>query len=310
MIYNVCYSNLELYKMDSTDFKILKILNENSRRSYLGISKELEISANAVQKRVNEMIGEGVIISFEIGFDAQLLKLNTCISDIKLKGKFITSEIISELKKIPNIFFFAFTIGNVFTVMFHYESTKDLEQIIEQISLVKNVSNVITSIPRSQQSIKLAPSSLDWKIINCLNHNVRKKNHEVAKELGVSTKTIKRRLDRLLKEGVIVFTLSVDLSKAKNCIIFLLIVDIKTGVKKEKIKSQIKNQFSDIWAEEGPVQPSIVFFMYAKTLSEIGSVLEEVKKMSGVKTATISLCTGCYRFNDWYDKKLEEMAKR
>jgi len=40
-------------------------------------------------------------------------------------------------------------------------------------------------------------SPLDWKIIHSLNHNARKRNHEITEELRVSPKTVKRRLDRL-----------------------------------------------------------------------------------------------------------------
>jgi len=50
--------------------------------------------------------------------------------------------------------------------------------------------------------------------------------------------------------------------------------------------------------------------MYAKTLSEIGGVVEEVKEISGVKNAYASLYTSYYRFTEWYDKRIEEMTKR
>ena len=66
--------------MDSMDFEILKILNKNSRKPFLTIGKKLGISGTAVQKRVAKMVEEGVIISFEVGFDLSLLQLNTCIA--------------------------------------------------------------------------------------------------------------------------------------------------------------------------------------------------------------------------------------
>lgn len=60
--------------MDSVDFKILRILDKDGRRSFLSIGKELEITGTAVQKRVKRMIDEGVIVSFEVGFDTSLLQ--------------------------------------------------------------------------------------------------------------------------------------------------------------------------------------------------------------------------------------------
>lgn len=295
--------------MDTADFRILEILNKNSRKSYLSIAKDLGISGKTVQKRIERMIREGVILSFEIGFDASLLGLNTCIADIKLKGEFTKHEIIAEFKKIPNIYFVTCAIGNILTLIFHYYNSKELENIIERISFIEHVSNVETNIPRGHHFTEVDISPLDWKIIHRLNHNARKKNHEIASELEVSPKTIKRRLDKLVKDRIIYFTIDVDSSKAKNFTTYVLIVKLETGVKKEKIYKEIKNKFGNIWATVGPVQPSIAFFMYSRSLSQIEDVVEQVKMITEVKTANIALYTSFHRFTEWYDKKIENMTK-
>ena len=219
-------------------------------------------------------------------------------------------ETVAEFKRIPNILFAICAINNRYTILFYYSASQDLEETIERISLIKHVSNVETNIPRSHHSTDVILSLLDWKIIHSLNHDARKKNHEIAKELEVSPKTIKRRLNKLLKDRIIYFTMDVNLSRSKNYILYVLAVELETGVKKETMCAQIKNRFKDIWAMAGPVQPSIAFFMYAERLSEIGSVLEEVKRISGVKTVNALLYTNYYRFTGWCDKKIEAMTKK
>lgn len=296
-------------EMDSTDFRILKILNKNSRRSYRSIAKELGISGRAVQKRVNGMLSEGFIISFEVGFDPSLMGICACVTDIKLKSEAKISRTIRELKKIPNIHFVVCGIDNTLTSMIYYHNPKELEEILERISLIEHVSNVEPGIPRSRLSTDVKISLLDWKIIFSLNHNARKRNHEIAKELEVSPKTIKRKLDRLIRNKVLFFTVDVDLSKPKGLIVYVLSVDLETGVKKKKIYNEIKNKFGNIWAAVGPVQPAIAFFMYAKSLSEIGKVMEDVKRISGLKKVNISMYTSYHKFTGWYDKQIEKMVK-
>ena len=296
--------------MDTIDFKILKLLNRNSRSSFLSIARNLGLSGRAVQTRIKRMICGGVILSFDIGFDVSLLGLNACISNVWLKGDVSKSKLLSELKKIKNIYFVTFDINNTLTILFHYHSLKDLEKIIEKIGFIKHIAKINPQIPRSRHYTEVKLSSMDWKIILSLNHNARKKNHEVAKELGVSTKTIKRRLDRLIKDNVIFFTTDVDISKAKNYIIYVLSIGLEIGIKREKICSEIKNKFSTIWGMVGTVQPGIGLFMYAQQLSEIEDVVEEVKGINGVKTAKPLLCTSYHRFTEWYDKKLEDMTEK
>ena len=140
---------LERCKMDSLDFKILRIMNKDARRSLNSIAEELGISGTAVAKRIEGMVDEGVIKGFEVSFDPALLKLHVCISDVRLKGRYITSEIIGELEKIPEIFFVTSSMNDILTLMFYYESTKDMEIVIEKIGMIEPVSRIGTSVPRS-----------------------------------------------------------------------------------------------------------------------------------------------------------------
>lgn len=301
---------LEGCEMDSLDFKILKIMNGNARRSLKSIAEELGITGTAVAKRIEGMVSEGVVKSFEVTFDPALLRLNVCIANVYLKGRYITSEIISELERIQEIYFVTSSMNGTLTLMFYYESGEDLEMITEKIGMLKPVSRIETSIPRSHSIRDEFLSKLDWKLINSLNHDARKKNHKIAMELGVSTKTIKRRIDRLLKSGVVSFTVDVDLSKSKEHIIFLLVVDINTGVKKEKIREEIRKRYEDrIWSIEGPVHPSVVFFMYAETLSEIGYFVDDVKEITEVRDARAELYTDHYRFTKMLDERIKIEAE-
>jgi len=60
-------------------------------------------------------------------------------------------------------------------------------------------------------------------------------------------------LDRLIKNKVIYFRMDVDLSKATNHIIYVMGVELETGIKKEKIYNEITSKFSNIWGVIGPV---------------------------------------------------------
>jgi DNA-binding Lrp family transcriptional regulator len=53
-------------KIDETDRKIIKLLTDNGRMSYVDIEKELELSRVAVRERVNQLINEDVIERFTV----------------------------------------------------------------------------------------------------------------------------------------------------------------------------------------------------------------------------------------------------
>ena len=294
--------------MDFSDFSILSILNRNSRRSYLDIGKEIGLSGTAVRRRVENMVGSGLIHGFSILFDPSLLGLSTCIASVKSRGEAPRKRVIDELGRIGNIHFVTCATDNTLTMQLHYANSRELERAIDRIGEIKDVVNVDTGIPRSHLSTDIALSSMDWRIINSLNHDARKRNHIIAGELEISPKTVKRRLDRLVSEKVITFAVDVDLSRARGLVIYILVVELKTGINRKDIDREIKRKNSTIWSVAGSVHPSIILFMYAQQLSQIEEAVEGIKMMAGVRRVHASLYTSYHRFPDWLDRRIEKMS--
>ena len=59
--------------MDALDFKIIELLNENARKSFRQIAKELGVSMSTVSNRVKALEQEGVIIGYAPIIDSQML---------------------------------------------------------------------------------------------------------------------------------------------------------------------------------------------------------------------------------------------
>jgi Lrp/AsnC family transcriptional regulator, leucine-responsive regulatory protein len=58
-------------KMDEVDLKILKLLADNGRLSYVDIGKELNLSRVAVRERVNNLINNEVIEKFTVVINSE-----------------------------------------------------------------------------------------------------------------------------------------------------------------------------------------------------------------------------------------------
>ena len=56
--------NEDIIKLDETDIKILKIINDDVRISYRQISRDLGISVGTVHNRIDKMLKSGVIEKF------------------------------------------------------------------------------------------------------------------------------------------------------------------------------------------------------------------------------------------------------
>ncbi|MCA0756629.1 Lrp/AsnC family transcriptional regulator [Paenibacillus sp. N4] len=90
--------------LDPTDQKIVKLLHENGRMPYAKIGEQLNLSRVAIQKRVESLVGDGVIESFTI-------RLNTPNSgkgmavffEVEVEPRFV-EQVGHRLSEEPEVF--------------------------------------------------------------------------------------------------------------------------------------------------------------------------------------------------------------
>jgi len=73
--------------LDAFDYRILEILNDNSRLSYAEIGRMISLSQSATKERVQNLIDIGVIRKFSVDIDYSKLGYNLCVI-INIKNLF------------------------------------------------------------------------------------------------------------------------------------------------------------------------------------------------------------------------------
>jgi Lrp/AsnC family transcriptional regulator, leucine-responsive regulatory protein len=91
-----------------------------------------------------------------------------------------------------------------------------------------SILGISTSINKKDRPSIESLKDIDWQIIWSLHDNARKPVSEVAREVGVSTKTVKRRLDRLVKEELIEFYVVGDLNQSEE-LLFQVFIRLKSA---------------------------------------------------------------------------------
>ena len=92
----------ELSKMvDEVDERILSILREDSRKSFVEIAKIVNLSEAAIRRRVSNLIRSGVISRFTI--DTNVGPQANAISLLSVNPSFPTSDVSARLKKMKGV---------------------------------------------------------------------------------------------------------------------------------------------------------------------------------------------------------------
>ena len=194
--------------MDEIDLHIAKILLKNCRTTYRLIANELNLSLNAIFKRVQNLIDLGIIRAFTAR--PSLIALNGI--EVLIYGKTIgkdTTLISKELGLNNNTYFVGVAGGNLLYIGGFLHNLEELHEYIISMSKIGKLENTLTLIKKYPYRInpeKLI--DLDYKILENISTDGRKTLRDIGDEIKISTKTIQRHMNKMIEYDLVEFSIN------------------------------------------------------------------------------------------------------
>jgi len=133
--------------MDDLDYKIIEKLNQDARKSYREIARELDVSLTTISNRIKKIENEKIIERYiplinqeKIGYDL------TAVINVKIShGKLIeVQEKISKDKHVSNVYDITGDWDSL--IIAHFKDRKDLNSFIKNILSMDNVEKTNTQL--------------------------------------------------------------------------------------------------------------------------------------------------------------------
>jgi Lrp/AsnC family transcriptional regulator for asnA, asnC and gidA len=126
-------------RIDATDMKIIRLLQQNGRMSNTDIAKKAGVSETTVRYRMQRLTKEDYI---QIVAMVKPVKLGFGIEgSIRIKADIkAIDSVTNKLKNIDSLYFVARSIGNYdFDTEYYVKSTTDLKELIDTINAIDGV---------------------------------------------------------------------------------------------------------------------------------------------------------------------------
>src|SRR5207245_9570431 len=140
-------------------------------------------------------------------------------------------------------------------------------------------------------------TKLDWEIISLLLREAERKPDDLAKQLRVSTRTVKRRLSMMMKESAIFIMPMVDLRKTEG-ISYQLRVQSERG-KKSEVEKSVVAKIGNVVFRASDSQDGSVFGFTGDNVDEGNDLLEWVKQQPGVISASMTIAERVVQGFEW-----------
>jgi DNA-binding Lrp family transcriptional regulator len=118
------------------------------------------------------------------------------------------SNVSKELGQHESIKFVGITGGNFLYISAFLRNISELQDFSVYVSGIAQISKPTVGIVNMPYMTTPEPlTSIDFKILKTLNKDSRKPIADVADEVGVSAKTVRKRLDRMVENKLVSFTI-------------------------------------------------------------------------------------------------------
>ena len=141
------------YHIDGTDKKIIRILSDNARTSYLEIARQCGMSGAAIHQRVARLEKEGIIAGSGIKLSPRKMGYTTCaFIGVFLEQARMYNTVIDELNKIHELVECHYTTGNyaIFLKIYCRDNQHLMEILSDRIQKIDGISSTETFISLEQ----------------------------------------------------------------------------------------------------------------------------------------------------------------
>ena len=199
--------------MDDLDLKIFRALEfrpfgphagDPSRFNPWVIARKVGADGGTVKLRLKKMRESGFIHYFQIYPNLRLLGLRGAAYEFTLPdvlGKDAAIEKASLVDGVTEIHNF---IGNHICIDFTYAGPADLDR---RLRLFRNLTGCASPewfYDREMPPVDVALTRTDWRIIQALRYDAFQPLSAVARKLGLSLKTVRRRYERLVEHRAVI----------------------------------------------------------------------------------------------------------
>jgi len=302
--------------MDEMDVALSQLLLINSRTSYRELADKLGLSVNAVHKRIQALIESGVIRTFTAKVSLAALNGIHVMVFGRTEAKSI-NEACRSLSENGSIYWVAIAGGNFVYIGAYLQNLSKLETFVSTVKKEAQMPNLTLGIEqgtdvlqRTQPSIGTILYPLDYQVICALHKNSRRLLSEVAEELGVSAKTVRRRLSRMIREGLI--ELSIEwYPDVSNDIMTVIHLSLKAYADKSKVGPLLVKKYSPhilfFWSFSN-LPNHLICMVWTTSMKQLRDIRESLLREDYIESIDPNILYTGYIYDTWRDKLVQEKS--
>lgn len=276
------------------------------------IARQVGTTARTVRARCRVMEEEGVIVGYQVLPNLDHLGLTAeghffVVADETDKDQAIDAAI--ELPRMMAVHDF---LGEGVCFEFAFADPDERVETLETLSLLTGDHDPRRFYDGVMPEVDRDLSNLDWRILASLRWEATKRLREVAEEVGVTRRTVKRHYDRMAQEGSFVPVALMNPNRATELLLFELLFYLEPGHDRATVETILDAYRDHYLFSYVPASEDLGHFdveMFAESPAEITQLRRIGEELPGVERVEAWLFRRFEDHSDWLDDAIAERVE-
>jgi DNA-binding Lrp family transcriptional regulator len=306
---------------DKLDIRILKQLASGGpffpMRPGLGLShrfmaRRLGVSPETVRNRLGRMRSSGFILQSKVIPHPGLLGLQMGAFGVEISPALEKNELIGKLRLIEGVLIVQNHHGNFLGIVLVYEDEASLGKRLELIRRIGGVKEEMFSrilFPPCKLVLKLS----EWEMVSRLVKGVPREPSKIADELGISVRTLRRKVVVMGQEGAIYTQPNVNFGALADAVPADLMVVYKSQGEKARAEQEVLRLVDDYIFYPGIWETMDVHSLVLPNPLVATRLAEKVRRVPGVRASRIELVDEhldqMEAFTGYVDRRIKEIRR-
>jgi DNA-binding Lrp family transcriptional regulator len=293
--------------MDKTDVILSMLLLADSRTPYRELADKLNLSANAIHKRIQSLIELGVIRKFTAKISLNAVQAIVVFVHGKSEAESV-ANLHEKLGTHGSIWWVTLGGGNYMIIGAYLKNMQEIEPLVDYVkneAFIPNPSvGIYSPIPGNPRvSLEKELHPLDRQIICALSNDSRKLISEIAEDVGVTAKTVRRRLSNMIRKGLVEFSIE-WYPDSSNDIFTVIQIKLKPNASKSTVAGRLKNYFPNLLFSYQfiNVPNEVLCFVWTNTMKELKEIQQRLEKEETIASIVSNILYTGYIFDTWRDE--------
>lgn len=272
--------------MDEVDKALWQELYSNCRLSYQFLADKLNLTANAVRKRIDRLIERGVIVEWSISLTPAMIDSNYAFIEIITDEIFDYDELFKKFYDRPEIYVILPLTTGEFVLHAFYKGSEGLLELGSFLRQLNGVKEARIHPTTTFNGNKIEINNLQLRVLKSLVKDPRMPISQIALETGLTARRVRKIVDQLIESKSFIFDFTWN-PNAGDSMAFIARIGYDPKLEtSEEIEQKIRKNYNleYFYSHVSAIAPVMFSVFMIHHIFDMETIIQQIRKYPGVNT--------------------------